>query len=114
MAHTPTPQMDVTLLSGSVAEIGRDLRLLRLQIDIIAGRLANQAVRFTGIEGRLATVEQSIHELIGETARGFGQQQQLTRIEQRFDAVDTGLADIAAALAANHSKSLALIATKLG
>ena len=60
-----------------------------------------------GIEARLATVEQSIHELISEIARGFGQQQQqLTRMEQRFDAVDAGLAGI--------RSTLATIATHLG
>jgi hypothetical protein len=106
---------EITLLGGQITEIGRDLRPLRLQVDNIArlatndqrftgidGRLSGIDQRFTGVEGRLAAVEQSIHDLIGETARGFGQQQQrLTRIEQRFDAVDAGLGAIREGLAAN-------------
>jgi uncharacterized protein involved in exopolysaccharide biosynthesis len=102
MADTPLPQPDLTLLSGSIAEMGRDQRLLRLQVDNIAARLASHDQRFTAIDSRLATVEQSIHGLTSETARGFGQQQQqLTRIEQRLDAVQAGLTGIGAALAEN-------------
>jgi uncharacterized coiled-coil protein SlyX len=104
MADTPIPP-DLTLLSGQITETGRDVRLLRLQVDNIAARLAAQDQRhdqrFTAVDQRLATLEQSIHELIGETARGFGQQQQqLTRVEQRLDALGTGLAGIQETLAA--------------
>jgi uncharacterized coiled-coil protein SlyX len=102
---TDTLPPDLTLLSGSITEMGRDVRLLRLQVDNIAARLAAQDQRhdqrFSAIDQRLATLEQSIHELIGETARGFGQQQQqLTRVEQRLDALGTGLAGIQETLAA--------------
>lgn len=100
MAGTSLPP-DLTLLSGQITETGRDIRLLRLQVDNIAARLATHDQRFTAIDQRLATLEQSTHELIGETARGFGQQQQqLTRVEQRLDALGTGLAGIQETLAA--------------
>jgi hypothetical protein len=109
MADDTLPPPDLTLLGGTITEMGRDVRLLRLQVDNIAARLASHDQRFsaldtrlTGIDQRFASIEQSIHNLIGETARGFGQQQQqLTRLEQRFDVVDAGLTAIREGLAAN-------------
>jgi hypothetical protein len=100
---------DLTLLGGQITEMGRDVRLMRLQVDNIAARLAAHDQRFTAIDqrftaidGRLGTVEQSIHELTGEMARGFGQQQQqLTRIEKRFDVVDAGLTALRDGMAEN-------------
>ena len=101
MADTPIPP-DLTLLGGTITEVGRDVRLLRLQMDNMAARLASHDQRFTALDARSAGIEQSIHNLIGEVARGFGQQQQqLTRMEKRFDVVDTGLTGIGATLAEN-------------
>jgi uncharacterized coiled-coil protein SlyX len=98
----PPPPLDLTLLGGNIAEITRDIRMLRLQVDIITGRLAGQDQRFTtidqrftGIDGRMAEIEKSIHGMLGEMSRGFGQQQQqLTRMEKRFDGVEATLADL--------------------
>jgi uncharacterized coiled-coil protein SlyX len=85
--------LDLTLLSGTVLEAARDIRLLRLQMDNLASRLGALEQRFSMLDQRLASVEQSIHDVIGEMSRGFGQMQQhLTRHEKRFDAVDAGLA----------------------
>jgi hypothetical protein len=87
MAFDTIPPPNLPLIGGAVTEIARDLRLLRLQVDAFAARLATHDQRFTP-------------DLIGEVARGFGQQQeQLTRIEQRFDAVDAGLTAIRTTLA---------------
>lgn len=86
---------DLTLLGGTLTELAREQRLLRLQVDNIAARLAGHDTRFAGVEA-------SIHGLIGEMSRGFGQQQQqLTRIELRLDAVQAGLTGIGATLADN-------------
>ena len=88
--------IDLTLLSGMVQGLEREMRLMRLQLDQIAG----------GIPPRLSSIEQSFHGLAGEVARGFGQvQQQMARQEKRLDAVDAGLAS----LRANLSESTALI-----
>jgi hypothetical protein len=82
--------VDLTLLSGSLQGMEREVRLLRLQLDHLAGTVP---VRLGGIEARLGVMEQSVHDLAAEVARGFGQvQQQLTRHEKRFDALDAGLA----------------------
>jgi uncharacterized coiled-coil protein SlyX len=117
MADTPIPP-DLTLLSGSMTEMGRDLRLLRLQVDNIAARLASHDQRFTSIDGRftaldgrMATMEQSIHGLTGEMARGFGQQgQQLTRMEQQIGVLNAGLTEIKTTLA----ESIRLLTAKPG
>jgi hypothetical protein len=109
VADDTIPPPDLTLLGGTITEMGRDVRLLRLQVDNIAARLGTHDQRFsaldtrlTGIDQRFTGIEQSIHNLIGEVARGFGQQQQqLTRIEKRFDAADAGLTAIREGLAAN-------------
>jgi hypothetical protein len=80
--------VDVTLMVGLVQETAREVRLLRLQTE-------NLASRFAGMEQRLAVMEQSFHELVGEISRGFGQmQQQMTRQERRLDAVDAGLSSL--------------------
>jgi hypothetical protein len=80
--------VDVTLMAGLVQETAREVRLLRLQTE-------NLASRFAGMEQRLAVMEQSFHELVGEISRGFGQmQQQMTRQERRLDAVDAGLSSL--------------------
>jgi hypothetical protein len=95
---------DPTLLSGLVQKMARDVRLLRLQLDNLAPRListdqrlAITEQRFVAVDQRLAVKERSIHQLIGEVSCGFRQmQQQLTRGEKRFDAMNAGLAGPAA------------------
>jgi hypothetical protein len=82
-------------------ETARDVRLLRLQVGNIASRLF-------GIEGRVGTLEQAFHELVGETARGFGQVQ-LTRHEKRFDMLDVGLASLRGDLAESTDQILRAI-----
>jgi hypothetical protein len=58
-------------------------------------------------------LEQSFHELVGEASRGFGQvQQQLTRHEKRFDAVDAGLASLRDT-AAENTRQLAEVISLL-
>jgi hypothetical protein len=112
--------LDLTMLSGTMLEISRDLRLMRLQMDNLASRLAGHDGRFGsidgrlgGIDGRLGTLEQSFHELANETGRGFGQvQQQLTRHEKRFDAFDAGLAALHDS-AARMERALADIVARL-
>ena len=80
--------VDVTLMAGLTPETAREVRLLRLQTE-------NLASRFAGMEQRLAVMERSFHELVGEISRGFGQtQQQMTRQEKRLDAADAGLSSL--------------------
>jgi hypothetical protein len=81
--------IDFTLLSGMIQGVDREMRLMRLQLEQIAG----------GMPPRLSAVEQSFHGLTVEVTRGFGQiQQQLTRQEKRLDALDGGLATLRSAL----------------
>ncbi len=94
---------DLTLLSGTVVEIARDVRLMRLQIDAVASRLASQ-------DGRIGALEQSFHELLGETSRDFGQvQHQLTRLDKRIETIDAKLGDIQTGLAGSTAEILAAI-----
>jgi DnaJ-domain-containing protein 1 len=90
--------LDLGLISGSLQEMTRTVGLMRLQLDAMVAR-------FGGIEGRLASLEQSFHDLTNETARGFGQlQQQLTRHEKRFDGLDAALAKLGTDLAGNTER----------
>jgi hypothetical protein len=92
--------VDLTLLSSTVQEIGRELRLLRLQVDQLASVLPQ----------RLAVIEQSFHDLVGEVSRGFGQvQQQATRQEKRLEAVDAGLTALRGELAASTARIIQVI-----
>jgi hypothetical protein len=87
--------IDLTMLSGQMQEVVREVRLLRLQVDNVVSRITGHDARFSGIDGRLSSLDQSFHDLAGEMSRGFGQmQQQLTRHEKRLDAVDAGLAQL--------------------
>jgi len=89
--------IDLTLLSGSLQALEREVRLLRMQIDQLVGTLPP---RLGGIDGRLGVMEQSFHDLAAEVARDFGQvQQQSLRTEKRFDALDAGLASLRRELA---------------
>lgn len=95
--------VDLTLLAGTVQEIARAVRLMSLQADSLSSRTA-------GIDGRLASLEQSFHDLVGEVSRGFGQmQQQLTRQEKRLDVVDVGLTALRTDLAAHTDRIIAAL-----
>lgn len=105
--------VDLTLLAGSLLEITRDVRLMRLQLDNMAARISGQDGRLGGIDGRIASMEQSFHDLVGEVSRGFGQQQQqLARMEKRFDVVEAGLAALQVNLDASTTSIIAAIAAK--
>ena len=63
-----------------------------------------------GIEARLGVVEQSVRDLATEVAREFGQvQQQLTRHEKRFDALDAGLTALSVRLTENTERIMRMI-----
>lgn len=88
--------VDLTLLSGGLQGLEREPRLPRMQVDQLAGALR---VRMSSSEARLGVLEQSVHELATEVARGVGQvRQQPSRHEKRFDPLDAGLASPRAAL----------------
>jgi len=92
--------VDLSFISGTLQEMTRAVGLMRLQMDAMVARLSAHDGRFGGIDSRLASLEQSFHDLTNETARGFGQMQQhLTHHEKRFDGLDAGLAKLAADLA---------------
>ena len=76
---------------------------LCLQVDQLA----------TGLPPRMAVIEQSFHELVGEVSRGFGQlQQQATRLEKRLDAVDAGLSALRGELVDSTARIIGAIAAK--
>ena len=105
--------VDLTLLAGTLSELARDMRLMRLQVDNLASRFAGLDGRLSGLDGRIAGLEQSFHDLVGEVSRGFGQQQQqITRLEKRIDGVDAGLAALRLDLASNTAQILAAFAAK--
>lgn len=105
--------VDLTLLAGSLQEITRNIRLMRLQMDNLASRLNAQDGRLAGIDGRIGAMEQSFHDLVGEVSRGFGQQQQqLMRMEKRFDVLGFGLAALQESLAANTASIIAALGAK--
>jgi hypothetical protein len=88
--------IDLTPFSVSLCGLKREVRLLRMQLARLAGALP---VRLNSAKARLSVVEQSVHDLATEVARGFGQvQQQLARHETRFDALNAGLASLHAAM----------------
>ena len=90
--------LDLGLISGSLQEMTRTVGLMRLRLDAMVAR-------FGGIDGRLASLERSFHDLTDRTARGFGQlQQQLTRHEKRFDGLDAALAKLGTDLAENTER----------
>lgn len=104
--------VDLSLLSGSLQGVEREVRLLRLQLDQLAGTMP---ARIGGVEARMGVMEQSVHDLATETARGFGQiQQQLTRHEKRFDALDAGLAALRVELAKGTERLIQIHAILTG
>jgi len=95
--------VDPPLISGLVEGTTRELRLLRLQLDNVASRVAS-------VESRVGTSEQSFHGLVGEVARGFDQlQQQLTRHEKRIEVIDAGLTGLRAELADSTARIIQAI-----
>jgi prefoldin subunit 5 len=88
--------IDLTMLSGSIQEMQRDLRLLRLQTETMAARNG--------------TLDQAIHGTINEIGRGFDQlQQQVTRLERRIDGVDAELTALREAVDTNAAQIIAAI-----
>jgi uncharacterized coiled-coil protein SlyX len=99
--------VDLTLLSNLVHGVDREVRLLRLQVDVIASRLAAMEPRLTALEPRFAAAEQSFHGLVAEVARVFGQvRQQMMRQEKRIDVVDAGLSTLRTELADSTARIL--------
>ena len=100
--------LDLSLLSGSLVGLEREVRLSRLQLDQLAGTVPS---RLSAIESRLSAIEQSFYAMAGEMARDFGQlQQQVTRLEKRMDAMDAGLAALRTELADGTARILAALA----
>ena len=102
--------LDLSILGGQVQDLDRQLRLIRLQLDSLASSATNTNGRLATIDGRLAALEQGLHGLTGEMARGFGQlQQQLTRHSQQLATVQVGLTELRAELLAGNTAILAAI-----
>jgi len=94
--------IDLTLLSGRLQGLERDLRLLRVQIDQLVGTLPP---RLGSIDARLGVLEQSFHDLTTAVARDFGLvQQQLVRQEKRFEVLDAGLTSLRHEIAENTDR----------
>jgi hypothetical protein len=89
------PLSDLTQLGGAIAEMARDLRLLRVQVEHIAARLAAHEQRLTALDARSALIERSTP-------------QQLSR----FDAVDAALTAIREWLLANQRMLIELVGRK--
>jgi len=86
----------LTLRSGQIQSLEQEPRLMRLQLD--------------NLTPRLAILEQSLHDLVGEMSRGLGQvQQQMARQEKRIDAVDAGLTALRAALSDSTARIIQAI-----
>ena len=101
--------IDLTLLSGNLQGLEREVRLLRVQLDQLAGtvsaRLNGIDARLGSVDARLGVTEQSIHDLAAEMSRGMGQmQQQLVRHEKRFDVLDAGLTSLRREMAENTDR----------
>src|SRR3984885_7873422 len=95
--------VDLSLLASGVQKIARELRLLRLQVDQLASVMPQ----------RLAVIEQSFHDLVGEVSRGFGQQQQqITRQDRRLDVLDAGLTALRADLADSTARIIRAMETR--
>jgi hypothetical protein len=94
--------IDLTLPFDSLRGLEREVRRPRMPLDHPAGALP---VRLNSAEARLGVLEQSVHDLANEAARGFAQvQQQLARHVKRFDTRDAGLASPHATLAASTQR----------
>jgi hypothetical protein len=86
---------------------------MRLQLDNLAARTSAQDGRLGGIDGRIAVMEQSFHDLVGEVSRGFDQQQQqATRQEKRLDTLDAGLSALQSDLASSTDRIIEAFQTK--
>jgi flagellar biosynthesis chaperone FliJ len=99
--------IDLRFLSGQVASLDREMRLVRLQVDQMAGSLNQLSSRVASIEQNF---QQTFHGLIGEIARGFGQtHQQIARQESRISTLDAGLTTLRIAMDENHVELMAAI-----
>jgi uncharacterized protein involved in exopolysaccharide biosynthesis len=95
--------VDPTLLSTQLLGLDREMRLLRSQLDTLMPRVA-------ATDTRVAALEQSFHDLVGEVSRGFGQnEQRFGRLERRLDAVDAGLTELRGELAESTSRIMQAI-----
>ncbi len=98
--------VDLTWLTGALQEVTRELRLIRLQLDLVA----RPDEQLTAVGNRVGAIERSFHDLVGEISRGFGQmQQQLTRQEKQVDIVDAGLTTLRTEIAANTDRIIAVL-----
>jgi hypothetical protein len=105
-------QMAAAEARGST-RLAEALGEMRTSFADVRTAFAGQDGRLGGIEGRLSAMEQSFHGLVNEVSRGFGQQQQqLTRLEKRINAVDAGLSALGAALADSTANIIAAIGAK--
>jgi hypothetical protein len=95
--------VDLTLLSTQLLGLDRELRLLRLQLDSLMPRAA-------ATDNRIAALEQSFHDLVGEVSRGFGQnEQRFSRLEKRMDVLDVGLTELRGELAESTAQLMRAI-----
>jgi hypothetical protein len=104
--------VDLTLLSGGLQGLEREARLMRLQIDQLAGTMPP---RLDSIDARLGVLEKTVHDLTTEISRESGLvRQQLTRHEKRFDALDAGLAALSDKLIENTERIMRAIVSAGG
>jgi TolA-binding protein len=104
--------VDLTLLSGGMQGLEREVRLMTLQLDQLAGSVP---LRLDGIEARLGVLEKTVHDLSTEINREAGVvRQQLTRHEKRFDAVDAGLANLQTQIAESTERLMRAIQGAVG
>jgi hypothetical protein len=99
--------LDLTLLSGSLQGLEREVRLMRLQLDQFAGTVP---LRLDSIDARLGVLEKTVHDLTTEISRESGLvRQQLTRHEKQFDVLSAGLASLQTQMAENTERLLRAI-----
>jgi hypothetical protein len=99
--------VDLTLLSGGLQGLEREARLMRLQLDQLAGTMP---VRLDSIDARLGVLEKTVHDLTSEISRESGLvRQQLTRHEKQFDVLGAGLASLQTQVAESTERLLSAI-----
>jgi hypothetical protein len=61
----------------------------------------------------MTVLEESLHDLVADVARGFGEvQQQMNRLEKRIDAVADGVASLRAQLADSTARIIETIGSR--
>ena len=99
--------VDLTLLSGSLQGLEREGRLMRLQLDQLAGTMP---LRLDSIDARLGVLEKPVHDLPPEISRESGLvRQQLTRHEKQFDVLGAGLGSLQTMVAERTERLLRAI-----